>query len=98
MTRADWRSARNHPRTDRALAGGLLGLDPDDERLRRSLDLAEDAGVALEFRTVKLRGDVHPNSVRVTARRGDVEVQVTWPDGTLGRYPAQVDAWVDLQR
>jgi len=60
--------------TDRALAGGLLGFAPDDERLRDSLDLAADAGVDLLFEHVKLRGAHHPNTVRITAKRGELQV------------------------
>src|SRR6267154_5089909 len=56
--------------TDRAIAGGLLGFQPDDERLRESLELAEKMGLKLEFSNVKLRGDYHPNSTRITAHRG----------------------------
>src|ERR1051326_8288185 len=48
--------------TDRAIAGGLLGFAPDDERLRSSLELAEQMGLKLTFANVKLRGDHHPNT------------------------------------
>lgn len=51
--------------TDRALVGGLLGFQPDDERLREALDLAQAAGMVVSFQTVKLR-DVHPNTARLT--------------------------------
>ncbi len=55
--------------TDRAIAGGLLGFSPDDVRLRESLELAEAAGVAITFENTKLRGEHHPNSVRITVTR-----------------------------
>lgn len=54
--------------TDRALVGGLLGLLPDDPRLRDSLQLAAQIGVACTFRHVQLRGAAHPNTVRLTLR------------------------------
>lgn len=76
--------------TDRALAGGLLGLAPDDERLRDSLGLAEERGLELEFATVKLRGDVHPNTARITVRRGAIERQIT--ASSLGAGRIQVTA------
>lgn len=84
--------------TDRALAGGLLGMDPDDERLRDSLALAAEAGLDLEFTTVKLHGEVHPNTVRLTVRQGETEVQVTASSLGAGRiqvvaidgYPVEV--------
>ena len=56
------KTARGHG-TDRALAAGLLGLRPDDERLPGALEHAAAAGLALEFASGDL-GDVHPNTVR----------------------------------
>lgn len=56
--------------TDRAIAGGLLGFAPDDERLRESLELAEQAGLEISFVNTKLRGDHHPNTTRITVHRG----------------------------
>lgn len=60
--------------TDRAIAGGLLGFFPDDERLRDSLELAEAAQLRLTFVNAKLRGNHHPNTTRITVRRGTQEV------------------------
>jgi L-serine dehydratase len=48
--------------TDRALVGGLLGMDVDDERLRDSLAFAEEAGLRVRFYDAKLR-NAHPNTV-----------------------------------
>ncbi len=55
--------------TDRAIAGGLLGFPPDDERLRESIRLAEEAGMDLAFSNTKLRGSHHPNTARLTVSR-----------------------------
>ncbi|HRP07993.1 MAG TPA: L-serine ammonia-lyase, iron-sulfur-dependent subunit beta [Gemmatimonadales bacterium] len=55
--------------TDRAIAGGLLGYAPDDERLRESLAAAEEAGLAVTFQNTKLRGESHPNTTRITVSR-----------------------------
>jgi L-serine dehydratase len=57
--------------TDRAIAGGLLGYQPDDERLRESLEAAVDQGLVIEFKNTTLRGDHHPNTTRITVRRGE---------------------------
>lgn len=51
--------------TDRAIVGGLLGMHVDDERLRDSLDYARDAGMAIHFQQISIRG-AHPNTVRLT--------------------------------
>lgn len=56
--------------TDRAIAGGLMGFAPDDERLRESLELAEKNGLKITFSNAKLRGDHHPNTARITVNRG----------------------------
>lgn len=84
--------------TDRAIAGGLLGFQPDDERLRRSLELAEAEGLAITFGNAKLRGEHHPNTARITVTRGDRTVAVTGSSIGAGRivitevdgYPVEV--------
>ena len=55
--------------TDRAIAGGLMGYQPDDVRLRESLEEAERAGLKIGFENTKLRGDHHPNTTRITVTR-----------------------------
>lgn len=50
--------------TDRAVAGGLMDMAVDDERLSHSLQLAREAGMDITFQPVSLR-DAHPNTVVV---------------------------------
>ena len=50
--------------TDRALVAGILGMDPDDERLRDSLQVAKEEGIAIEFVPSDF-GDAHPNTVKM---------------------------------
>lgn len=92
--------------TDRAIAGGLLGYQPDDVRLRESLEAAEKAGLAITFENTKLRGDHHPNTTRITVTRdgrsatligsslGAGRILVTSIDGfpveVTGSYPTLV--------
>jgi len=45
-----------------ALVAGLLGMLPDDSRIPRSFDIAQENGMELEFGEVELK-DAHPNSV-----------------------------------
>ena len=50
--------------TDKALVAGILGMEPSDDRLANSLDLAKDLGIYIEF----LPFDIpmgHPNTVKV---------------------------------
>jgi L-serine dehydratase len=60
--------------TDKALAAGLLGFRPDDERLRDALDIAAREGLAYRFEKTTLADDAHPNSVRMTLTRGSSRV------------------------
>jgi L-serine dehydratase len=59
--------------TDKAIAGGLMGFRPDDERIRHALEIAEREGLQYAFEKTKLGEEehVHPNSVRITVERGD---------------------------
>lgn len=50
--------------TPLALLAGLLGMQPDDERIPGSAELASKRGLEYRFEVLDL-GDVHPNSVRL---------------------------------
>lgn len=50
--------------TDKALVAGLLGMFPDDERIRDSFTIARDAGLAFSFAEVKIP-HAHPNTARL---------------------------------
>lgn len=50
--------------SDRALVGGILGMNTEDERIRSSYAIAEDCGIKLTFVETDL-GDVHPNTVKI---------------------------------
>lgn len=49
--------------TDRALVAGLLGMEPSDDRLKVSLDIAKEKGIEVNFLQTDL-GEVHPNTVK----------------------------------
>jgi L-serine dehydratase len=63
--------------TDKAIAGGLLGFRPDDERLRDSLELARRSGLSVTFAAARLRGEHHPNTARIVLSAGSEGVAVT---------------------
>ncbi len=69
------KTGRGHG-THLALAAGVLGLRPDDERLKESLALAEREGVEVVFKEVEL-GDVHPNTVRMVLEGEKERLTVT---------------------
>lgn len=56
--------------TDKALVAGILGLAPQDERLRESLTLAEAVGLAVTLREGELE-NAHPNTARITLTDAD---------------------------
>ncbi|WP_022798030.1 L-serine ammonia-lyase, iron-sulfur-dependent subunit beta [Thermus islandicus] len=62
--------------THLALTAGVLGLRPDDERLKESLALAEKEGLEVVFKEVEL-GDVHPNTVRMLLEGEKERITVT---------------------
>jgi L-serine dehydratase len=49
---------------DRAMVAGVLGHLPDDPRLFRSFELAEEAGVAVEFAFTEITESRHPNAIK----------------------------------
>jgi L-serine dehydratase len=50
--------------TDKALIGGIMGINVDDIRIRDSLKLAKKAGLEFSFEPADL-GQVHPNTVYI---------------------------------
>ena len=84
--------------TDKALAGGLMGFRPDDERLRDALDIAEREGLQFKFEKTTITEDSHPNTVRITLELGDRSAQMTGSSLGAGRvlvteidgYPVEV--------
>ena len=60
--------------TDRALVAGILGMNPDDVRLRDALSSAEKEGIQIEFTPADL-GQVHPNTVKFLIKD---EMDVEW--------------------
>lgn len=51
--------------TDKALIAGIMGMHSDDERIRRSLELAGEEGLAFSFTEEDIPG-AHPNTARIT--------------------------------
>ena len=50
--------------TDKALIGGLLGMYPDDNRIRDSFEYAKKSSLTYTFEPADF-GDVHPNTVKL---------------------------------
>lgn len=84
--------------TDKAIAGGLMGFRPDDERIRTALEIMDREGLNYSFEKTTLGDDIHPNSVRITLERAGRKAQMTGASLGAGRvlvndidgYPVEV--------
>jgi L-serine dehydratase len=47
--------------TDKALIAGILGMKPDDERIPKSFEIAQEQGLSYKFTETKITG-AHPNT------------------------------------
>jgi L-serine dehydratase len=63
--------------TDRAVVAGLLGMAPDDQRIPRSLEVAREAGLEVEFEPVDLGPEAHPNTLRFELEADDQRATLT---------------------
>lgn len=75
------KTARGHG-TDRALVGGLLGMEVDDPRIRDSLEIAKTEGLSVRFSAINLR-NAHPNTVVITAK-GESGKVITVRSSSIG--------------
>lgn len=62
--------------THRAMVGGLVGIAPDDLRLREGYREAEAAGLRWSFEEAELGEEAHPNTAIFHLRRGEERVVV----------------------
>ncbi|MDF2592151.1 MAG: sdaAB [Clostridia bacterium] len=68
--------------TDKALVAGILGMSADDERLRDSLQIAEQRGIKVDFIEADL-GEVHPNTAKIVIKNKGV-VLLTLVGSSIG--------------
>ena len=68
--------------TDRAIVAGLLGMQPSDERIAVSFDVARQEGMAFSFSRATLPGE-HPNTARL-ALTGRIGKTLTIVASSLG--------------
>ncbi len=62
--------------TDRALVGGVMGFDTEDERISSSFKLADEKGLKYSFATNETDKDVHPNTVEMILTNSKGETMV----------------------
>lgn len=68
--------------TDKALIAGIMGMHSDDERIRRSLALAEEEGLVYSFTAEDIR-DAHPNTARIHLK-GESGAECTIQGASIG--------------
>lgn len=68
--------------TDKAIIAGLMGIAPDDEQIRESMDSAQQAGMQYTITTGIIKG-AHPNTALITAT-GHNNKQVTVLGSSVG--------------
>lgn len=62
--------------TDRALLGGIMGFQTDDERIRDSFSIAKERGIDFSFIPNLTETDTHPNTVDIKMKNDRQEVMI----------------------
>jgi len=62
--------------SDRAVLAGLMDFKTDDSRIKESFDWAEKAGMKFSFKAIANASTMHPNSVKLTLKKGNRTVEV----------------------
>jgi L-serine dehydratase len=62
--------------SDRAIIAGLLDFPTDDKRIKESLEIAEKQGLKYTFKSVGNASTLHPNSIKLTLKKGNKEIEV----------------------
>ncbi|MCK6618800.1 MAG: L-serine ammonia-lyase, iron-sulfur-dependent subunit beta [Cyclobacteriaceae bacterium] len=62
--------------SDRAIIAGLLDMKTDDKRIKESLELAKEKGLKYTFKSIGNASTFHPNTIRLTIKKGNREIEV----------------------
>jgi L-serine dehydratase len=62
--------------SDRAIIAGLLDFKTDDKRIKESLEIAEKEGLKYHFKSIGNASALHPNTIRITMRKGAKVMEV----------------------
>src|SRR6185436_3051282 len=62
--------------SDRAIIAGLLDYKTDDKRIKDSLTLATEQGLAYRFKSIGNASTMHPNTIKLNLRKGEKKVEV----------------------
>ena len=62
--------------SDLAIVAGLLDFKPDDKRIKESFQLAKEKGLRYKFKSVGNASTMHPNTIKLTLKKGDRVIEV----------------------
>ncbi len=62
--------------SDKAVVAGLLNFEPDDVRLKESLNIAQEKGMALSFQSVHSAPKYHPNTIKIVAQSEERKTEI----------------------
>lgn len=62
--------------SDRAILAGLMDFSTDDKRIKDAIEIAEKLGLKYHFKSVGNASTLHPNSIRLTLKKGTRSIEV----------------------
>ena len=62
--------------SDRAILAGLLGMEPDDEKIRDAFTHSDEAGMEYKMKAVFNASSLHPNSIRMVMEKDEKKMSV----------------------
>lgn len=96
--------------TDKAIMAGIMGMNPDDDRIRNSLELAEEKKIEYRFKEVFIE-NAHPNTTVIEltdksnkktilqgASVGGGNIQITEINGMAVDFSGQYDTLIVLHQ
>lgn len=63
--------------TDKALVAGIMGFDTDNPNIKNSLEIAHQKGIKIYWDILKDSNAPHPNTVKITVKKGDKSMSIT---------------------
>ncbi|MGG6834664.1 UNVERIFIED_CONTAM: L-serine ammonia-lyase, iron-sulfur-dependent subunit beta [Streptococcus canis] len=63
--------------TDKALVAGIMGMDTDNPDIKHSMEIAYQKGIKIYWDILKDSNAPHPNTVKISVKKGDKSMSVT---------------------
>lgn len=62
--------------SDKAIVGGMLNFKTDDKRIKEAFELAKEAGLVYQFKSVGNASTYHPNTVKLNLTKGEQKIEI----------------------